>query len=175
MEIDVLQELESIKKMVYSHIKTIDVNLKFSDSAMLSIYKNMRKNIQGCTVEYEVFHTVEDLCTSYIEISFPKIIFRADFDEDVEDHNYKVNIIFKNKETHEILFRTGLWAELQKFCRGKSLSDKLKEIVKNVDSEGIKKLTALKEENKDNPLVEKVYNQYILIYNAQKELNKIIC
>ena len=175
MEIDVLQELESIKKLVYSHIRTIDVNLKFSDSAMLSIYKNMRKNIQGCTVEYEICHTVENLCTSYIEMYFPKIIFRADFDEDAEDHNYKVNIIFKNGETNEILFRTGIWAELQKFCRGKSLADKLKEITKTVDSEGIKKLTALREENKDNPLVEKVYNQYILIYNAQKELNKIIC
>ena len=175
MEIDVIQELETVKKLVYSHIRTIDVNLKFSDSAMLSIYKNMRKNIQGCTVEYEVYHSAEDLCTSYIEMYFPKIIFRADFDEDAEDRNYKVNIIFKNKETNEILFRTGLWTELQKFCRGKSLADKLKEITKTIDSEGIKKLTALKEENKDNPLVEKVYNQYILIYNAQKELNKIIC
>lgn len=175
MEIDVLQELETVKKLVYSHIKTIDVNLKFSDSAMLSIYKNMRKNIQGCTVEYEVFHTVEDICESYIEMYFPKIIFRADFNEDSEDHNYKVNIIFKNGETNEILFRTGIWAELQKFCRGKSLSEKLKEITKTVDSEGVKKLTALKEENKDNSLIEKVYNQYILIYNAQKELNKIIC
>lgn len=175
MEIDVLQELESIKKMVYSHIKTIDVNLKFSDSAMLSIYKNMRKNIQGCMVEYEVYRSVEDLCTSYIEMLFPKIVFHADFNEDAKDHNYNVNIIFKNRETNEILFRTGIWADLQKFCRGKSLADKLKEITKTVDSEGIKKLTALKEENKDNPLVEKVYNQYILIYNAQKELNKIIC
>lgn len=175
MEIDVIQELETVKKLVYSHIRTIDVNLKFSDSAMLSIYKNMRKNIQGCMVEYEVYHSVEDLCTSYIEMLFPKIVFHADFNEDAKEHNYNVSIIFKNRETNEILFRTGIWAELQKFCRGKSLADKLKEITKTVDSEGIKKLTALKEENKDNPLVEKVYNQYILIYNAQKELNKIIC
>lgn len=173
-ELDVIKELEVIKTMVYSHIKTIDVNLKFSDSAMLSIYKNMQKSIQGCTIEYNVFHSTENICVSYIEMNFPKILFRGEFEEDPEEHNYKIYILFKNRETGEILFNSSIWSDVQKYCRGKSISDKLKDIIKDVNSDNLKKLCSLRDQYKNNPLIEKVYSQYILVYNAQKGLNNLL-
>jgi hypothetical protein len=173
-ELDVIKELEVVKTMVYSHIKTIDVKLKFSKTAMLSIYENMHRNIQGCTMEYNVFHSVENLGSSYIELSFPKILFRGEFEEDPEEHNYKIYILFKNRETGEILFNSSIWSDVQKYCREKSISDKLKDVIKTVDSDNLKKLCSLREQYKDNPLIEKVYSQYLLVYNAQKNLKSLL-
>lgn len=174
MKTETMQEVEMIKGIVYPIIKTFDPEGNYEAKTVLSIFSNLKKKVQGCKTSFNLFQDEDDQFSSYVEMRFPKVTLYWELKVSA-DGTYLSHLYLKDVESDEDIFRTSIWADVKKFFRSKVVNDALREIIEApVTYEGLQAMTVLKNKYADNKAVETAYNQYVLIYNAQKNLRSMV-